>query len=62
MLSRVPLPTVVLWIMFAGLVFTMMLIGRRLGSDFGPPIAFVLAAVVAIPTARVFSRHEGPAH
>ena len=62
MLARVPLPTVVLWIMFAGLVFSMMLIGRRLGSDLGPPIAFILAAAVAIPTARAFTHHERAAH
>ena len=58
MLARLSIPTLVLWMMFAGLIFAMMLIGTRLGGH-GVDIAVIGAAMVAIPVGFAFSHGEG---
>jgi hypothetical protein len=58
MLARLSIPTLVLWMMFAGLIISMMLIGTKLGGR-GVDIA-AIGAATARDQARARSTNERP--
>ena len=58
MLARLSIPTLVLWLMFAGLIITVLLIGTQLGGA-GVAGAVIGAAIVAIPVGFAFSHGDG---